>query len=572
MVIVLDNAESILDPQGTSAQDIHAIVDELTRFSNIWLCVTSRISTIPPDCETVEIPTLSMEAAHNTFYRIYKHGGQSDPVNDILEQLDFHPLSVTLLATVAQYNKWNTNRLTTEWERQRTGVLHAQPARSLATTIELSLTSPMFRELGPDARGLLEVVAFFPQGVDEKNISWLFPTISDGQNMFDKFCTLSLTHRTSGFITMLAPLRDYLRPKNPMSSPLLDATKEHYFARLLVEVHPEMPSFEEARWIMSEDVNVEHLLDVFTSTDANSENVWKACANFTNHLYWHKPQLIMLGPKIEALPDDYPPKARCLENFSLLVKAVGNLVEHKRLLTHALKLWREQGDNRQVARALSYLSDTNRLMDLCEEGIQQAEEASSIYEQLGDTANQAGGLIDLAWALYGDEQFDAAEDAASRAINLISGKGYQSIVCQCHHVLGDIYRSKGETEKAIHHHEVSLATATSLGMVDQAFWVHFSLAELFSEEGRFNDAQTHVERAKSYAVNDTYNLARASRLQARLWKKQRMFEEAKSEALRALDMFEKLGATKDVGMTRRLLRLIDLALEEMDLDPVTSDA
>jgi len=557
MIIVLDNAESILDLQGTSAREIYALIEELTQFNNICLCLTSRISTIPPHCEVLDIPTLSIEAGRDAFYRIYRHGKRSDLVNSILQQLDFHPLSITLLATVAQHNKWGASRLTREWERQRTGMLHAQHSKSLATTIELSLASPTFRELGPDARGLLGVVAFFPQGVDENNLDWLFPTISDRTNIFDAFCILSLTYRNNGFIMMLAPLRDHLHPKDPKSSQLLCTTKERYFTRLSVDLYPDKPGFEEARWITSEDVNVEHLLDIFTSIDKNSDDVWDACANFMRHLYWHKTRLIVLGPKIKGLPDDNRSKPRCLFELSQVLDSVGNCAERKQLLTCALGLQREWGDDSQVARILNHLADAHRRLGLYEEGVELAKEALQICERIGDASEQALSLYLLAWSLYADEQPDGAEEAASRAINLLPEKGEQFLACKCHRILAKIYRLKHDPEKAVDHLEVALGIASSFNWPDRLFWIHYDLAALFFDKRTFGDAHASIERAKSHAVDRPYLFGCAMYQQAGFLYRQRRFEEARCETLGAAEVFEKLGAAGDLEDCRGLLRDID---------------
>ena len=565
-LIVFDNAESILDPRGTDAAEIYALVEELSRLKTVCLCITSRLSTIPPECEIVDIPTLSMNSARDTFYRIYRKREQSNLISRILEKLDFHPLSITLLATVGHQNGWGVDRLIGEWEVGRTSVLQTDHNKSLAATIELSLASPLFQGLGPDARALLEVVAFFPQGVDENSHDWLFPTISNRTNFFDKFCALSLTYRAHGFITMLAPLRDYLRPKDPKSSPLLCEAKEQYFTRMSVKIDPNRPSFEESQWIKSEDINVEHLLDVFTTIDADSDRVWEACANFTRHLYWHKERLVILKPKIEGLPDGHRSKPECLLELSRLFETVGNWVECKRLLTHVLKLWRGRGDDRGVALVLRNLSNSNWQSGLIEEGIEQAKEASKIYERLGDAEGQARCLIKLAQLLREDTEFEAAEEAALHAINIFSKKGNQFRLCDSHQALGEIYRSKGETKKAIDHLEVVLKIAWPFNWHAQLFWAHYYLAALFRDQRGFDDANTHIERAKSHTASSAYNLGAAMEMQARIWYLQHRLEEARSETLRTIDVYEKVGATKEVEDCRKFFQYIE---KKLDTLPVT---
>ena len=560
MLIVLDNAESILDPQGTNGQEIGAVVEELSQFSNICLCITSRITTVPPDCKTLEIPTLSMEAGREAFYRIYEYDGQSDSIDSILGQLDFHPLSITLLATVAHQNKWDNSRLAKEWKQRHTRVLQTGSNKSLAHTVELSLASPMFRELGFDARGLLEVVAFFPQGIDESNLDWLFPTTSNRTTIFDTFCVLSLTYRNNGFVTMLAPLRDYLRPQDPTSSPLLRATKDRYFTRL--SVNNSRHKFSETRWILSEDVNVEYLVDVFMSLNPGADEVWEAYANFITHLYWHKPRRTVLGQRIEGLPDDHQRKVKCLIELAWLFHSIGNHVEKKRHLDNALKLARKQGGGYWAARVLRELADASRNLGLHGEGIQQVREALEIYRRLGLAVDQARCLEYLARLLLEDKQLDAAKDAASQAVSLLPEKGEEYLTCESVRLLGDIYRAKGERENAIHHLEKALAIASPFNWNDELYWIHYDLVVLFLSQREYDSAHVHTEQAKSHAVNDAYNLGRAMELQAIIHFRQLRLEEAKFEVLRALESFEKLGVARDIKRCRTLLGEIEQALKK----------
>ena len=314
-----------------------------------------------------------------------------------------------------------------------------------------------------------------------------------------------------------------------------------------------------------EDTNVEHLLDVFTSADTESGDIWDTCAHFLEHLSWHKLRLVSLGPKIEGLSDGHPSKSQCLFQLSRLLQSVGHHAESKRLLSHTLEICRERGDDHQVARTLEHLSEANRALRLREEGMQRAKEALEAYEQLGDVVGQAGCFRTLGFLLCDDKQLDAAEEAVSRAIDLLPEKGNEYRTSTCHGTLGLVYLSKGEIEKAIHRFEKGLGIASSFDWRNDLSWYHYFLALLFSVQRRFDDANAHAEHAKSHAFNNPHDLALSMSIQAVIYYGQSRFEQAKSEILCAVEVFEKLGAEQDLERCRDLLRAIDLVQERTAL-------
>jgi len=132
---------------------------------------------------------------------------------------------------------------------------------------------------------------------------------------------LSLTHRTGSFVRMLAPPRDHLLPSDPCSAPLLLTAKARYFARLdlVTESHEDGdPGLSEARWIVSEDTNVEHLIDVFTSLDAKSDDVWRTCYQYILHLIRLHLHRTILSSRIIEPQGSHPWKAGCVTSLDQL--------------------------------------------------------------------------------------------------------------------------------------------------------------------------------------------------------------------------------------------------------------
>ncbi|KAG1733917.1 P-loop containing nucleoside triphosphate hydrolase protein, partial [Suillus paluster] len=265
-LIVLDNAETFEEASGSSAlTEIPPAIADIADIPGVVLILTSRSRRNAPNVRwiTKDIPPLDLSSAQAVFFQIYHHAGRSDAeedIKDLLRELDFHPLSINLLANAAQQNGWSPATLLKRWDNRHSAVLNHGKGKlqSLSLTMELSLSSPSVQELGEDGRRALVAIAFLPQGLNETLASDLLPLLLQIDTICDVLCRQSLVYRQGSFIKMLAPIRHFVRDSFlPPDSTCLQGIRAFYYCT--VRGCSEERNHH-ADIIISDHLNIEHIV------------------------------------------------------------------------------------------------------------------------------------------------------------------------------------------------------------------------------------------------------------------------------------------------------------------------
>ena len=103
--------------------------------------------------------------------------------------------------------------------------------------------------------------------------------------------------------------------------------------------------------------------------------------------------------------------------------------------------------------------------------------------------------------------------------------------------------SRGEPEAAISHLSEAFEIASSLNLRNDQVTILRTLVQLLLGKGRFDGAQVHLNRLKSFVADDPFNLGLTMGMQAIAWAVQGRFGEARSELLRIVSMYEELGVS-----------------------------
>ncbi|KAG6822743.1 hypothetical protein H0H92_012736, partial [Tricholoma furcatifolium] len=236
-LLVLDNAETFLD----AAVDAGRIADAIDGFGtipNVAILLTTRTTVLPPNLKWVRlrVPALEENAACEAFKMFYSPTIEPSILIKLLSAVDFHPLSINLLAQAAVQNEWSPEDLIAAWDRQRSMLLEGGDGKiqSIAVTIETSINSPSVVKFGDTIRHLWEVIAYLPQGVNKSKLMDIFPNVKDIEACADVLCKYSLAYLNGDFITLLAPIRLYFVKRYSTSihkNPLLKKVQQYYKGR-----------------------------------------------------------------------------------------------------------------------------------------------------------------------------------------------------------------------------------------------------------------------------------------------------------------------------------------------------
>ena len=320
---------------------------------------------------------------------------------------------------------------------------------------------------------------------------------------------------------------------------------------------------------MSEDINAEHLLDTFVSTYTESVDIWRACHRFLNRLAECKPRPVILGPRIDILPETHPFKADCVCALATLFGVLGDFFAARRLHLHELRLWDRRGSELNGAIALTRLADANRLLGNTREGISQAEEALRVFERLEDKCWQGHCLKIIAWAWIDGRQLGGALRCVDRLFILLRNGGDKGLLRSCGRILATISVQMGNLSDAKEILEGTLEVPFLLGDAHSRFWIIYRLAEVYFGLGDLDGVGRQVSNMKSLAQasHDQYLLGRAIELQAKVWLRVGRFAEARSEALLALVAYGKAGNARNQEKCGELLKCIEMESNNSALKP-----
>ncbi|KAG1725884.1 uncharacterized protein EDB91DRAFT_80539 [Suillus paluster] len=354
--------------------------------------------------------------------------------------------------------------------------------------MHLSLSSPSIQKLGEDARRVLAIIAFLPQGLHDDLASDLLPSLPQADTICDVLCRQSLVYRQDSFIKMLAPIRYYVQDSLPPPDPISLQEIRAFYYHTIEQCSRQRDNYADI--VISDHLNIEHVVsfDLAHISDGTGDT-YNACSQFLWFLQLHLPRPTTLTPAIFNIaesPSTWTQKACCLWYLGTLYGLLSQLTEMMKAFKAAEALYLTAGEHENAAHCVTSCADIYRTQGRFIQSQQVLEDfqRSDSWEHLSESSRaEAWYILDKA-RMY---TFTASADELFVKSLEDHNCGLQSKVW---HWAAKLYYG-GDIVQAKMHLENVLLQCTHLEDCKAARHV---LAEAALFEGRLSEAMDNLQK------------------------------------------------------------------------------
>ncbi len=159
----------------------------------------------------------------------------------------------------------------------------------------------------------------------------------------------------------------------------------------------------------------------------------------------------------------------------------------------SLQIFREAGDNREMAESLHALGRVAEVRDDCAAARPLYEESLAIFRELGDRRGMAAVLIDLGRVTHMQGEITLSRPLLDQGLAISRELGERLIVGAALHALGSAWRDRADYNTARSLLEEGMAIFQQLGDERYIAWSLSGLGAIACRLGKYDEARRHYE-------------------------------------------------------------------------------
>ncbi|KAJ7669078.1 hypothetical protein B0H17DRAFT_1209729 [Mycena rosella] len=279
-LLILDNFETPWETE--TRPEVEEFLSTVTAVAHVALVITMRGAERPAKVKwtrpfLLPLRPLQDGAALRTFFDIADDCHDEGLVTQVLQLTGNLPLAVSLMASIVSHE--GCVKTLSRWNTEKTRLLSDgyDKGSSLEISLTLSLTSS---RMTPEAQNLLSLLSILPDGLGQAELLHSKLPVSNILAAKSTLVQTSLAYVDTGKrLTVLPPIREYIRGVHPPSPAVKSALRRHYHEII------DMWHTLEAKYVSDRD-SVTRISENFNNLQAIMSDALSAgCQDFRQSLH-----------------------------------------------------------------------------------------------------------------------------------------------------------------------------------------------------------------------------------------------------------------------------------------------